>query len=377
MNKKSPKVRKLSREKYKKTVVCDYFPIEHQEKVKSMNFKSTNIVLLISSFWFLFSTLLPLPAAGAESDSLFTQGKVLFEMGEYEQAKEKFAQHLTQYPDDPLALFYLGKTEPDGIKSQEYFRSLLNRFPNYELADAALFQIAQFWYAKGYYITAQQQFLRLLEQYPHSPLAAQCQYFIGKILLTLDKPDQAEEEFQKLVQLYPASEVAIYANCGLVNAYQLQEKYQQAISLGESLLNKANSFRSHLLYTLADCYHRVGEKQKAEELLARIPRECPQSYEATLVNSPVVTQKSTPDDSTAQKATSPVEIAADSSAQYYIQAGAFSNIANATALHSRLAAGNFPVKLATKLSKQKLLYLVQVGPYKSRASAEEVAEKIR
>jgi TolA-binding protein len=326
-----------------------HFPIEHQEKVKSMSFKSTCIILLFSSFCFLFSTFLPLWAEDAESDSLFTQGKILFEMGEYEQAKQKFAQHLTQHPDDPLALFYLGKTEPDGIKSQEYLRSLLNRFPNHQLADDALFQVAQFWYAKGYYITAQQQFLRLLEQYPPSPLAAQCQYFIGEILLALDKPEQAEKQFQKLVQLYPASEVVIYANCGLVDAYQLQEKYQQAISLGESLLNKASSFKSHLLYTL----------------------------EATLLSSPVVTQESTPDDSTARKATFPVETAADSSAQYYIQAGAFGNIANATALHSRLAVGNFPVKLATKLSEQKLLYVVQVGPYKTRASAEEVAEKIR
>ena len=341
-----------------------------------MSFKNTGISVF-AIFCFLFSTFLPLWADDAESDSLFTQGKVLFEMGQYERAKEKFAQHLIQHPDDPLTLFYLGKTEPDGIKSQEYFRSLLNRFPNYELADDALFQVAQFWYAKGYYITAQQQFLRLLEQYPPSPLAAQCQYFIGKILLSLDKPDQAEKQFQKLVQLYPASEVAVYANCGLVDAYQLQEKYQQAISLGESLLNKTSSFKSHLLYTLAECYRRVGEKQKAEELLGRIPRECPQSYEATLVSSPVVTQESTPDDSTARKATSLVETAADSSAQYYIQAGAFGNIANATALHSRLAAGNFPVKLATKLLEQKLLYLVQVGPYKSRASAEEVAKKIR
>ena len=342
-----------------------------------MSFKSTCIILLFSSFCFLFSAFLPLWAEDAESDSLFTQGKILFEMGEYEQAKQKFAQHLTQHPDDPLALFYLGKTEPDGIKSQEYLRSLLNRFPNHKLADDALVQAAQFWYAKGYYITAQQQFLRLLEQYPPSPLAAQCQYFIGEILLALDKPEQAEKQFQKLVQLYPASEVVIYANCGLVDAYQLQEKYQQAISLGESLLNKASSFKSHLLYTLADCYRRVGERQKAEELLARIPRECPQSYEATLVGSPVVTQESTPDDSTARKATFPVETAADSSAQYYIQAGAFGNIANATALHSCLAVGNFPVKLATKLSEQKLLYVVQVGPYKTRASAEEVAEKIR
>jgi len=341
-----------------------------------MSSKTTGI-FLFTILCFLSSVPLPLWATSAESDTLFTQGKILFEMGQYEQAKEKFAQHLAEHPDDPLALFYLGKTELDGVRSQQYFRSLLSRFPDHPLADDALFQVAQFWYAKGYYITAQQQFLRLLEQYPQSPLAARCQYYIGRILLALDKPARAEQQFHRLIQLCPDSVLAVYANCGLVDAYQLQEKYQEAISLGEFLLNRANCFKSHLLYTLAECYRRVGESQKAEELLARICMECPQSYEATLVSSPAVRRKSTPDDSTANSTVPPPQPPADSSAQYYVQAGAFANIANATALHSRLAAEGFPVKLATKLSEQRLLYLVHVGPYKNRESAERAAEEIR
>jgi len=88
-----------------------------------MSPKTTGI-LLFTILCFLSSVPLPLWATSAESDTLFTQGKILFEMGQYEQAKEKFAQHLAEHPDDPLALFYLGKTEFDGVRSQQYFRSL-------------------------------------------------------------------------------------------------------------------------------------------------------------------------------------------------------------------------------------------------------------
>ncbi len=342
-----------------------------------MNFNKTHILLSVV-LCFISLALLPARGTGAEADSLFTQGKVLYEMGEYEQAKERFVQCLTKNPEDPVALYYAGKTELDGAKSQEYFRALLTKFPGHELADDALFQIAQYWYAKGYYITAQQQFLRLLEQYPQSPFAVECQYYIGRIMLALDNPKSAQEHFQKLVQLYPNSEVAVYAACGLVDSYQLQGKYNEAISLADSLLNKSSSLKSHLLYVLADCYRKTGEGQKSKEMLDRITQEFPQSYEATVISSPsVFTPKSTLVDSAATEVVPSVKDSDNASGQYYIQAGAFGDIANATALQGRLATQGLSVTLATMLSEQKLLYVVRVGPYKDRKSADKAAERIR
>jgi len=304
------------------------------------------------------------------SDTTLAQAISLYEGGEYALAREKIAEYLSSNADDPRALFYMGKLEADGIKSQEYFRLLLNRYPESELADDALFEIARFWYAKGYYITTQQHLLRLLRDYPNSDLADRIHYQLGLTFLATDKPEQAREEFQKLVEQYPESPLKLYGEVGIFDSFYAGKEYEKAIVFGEGLVDRAGPLKSHLLYALSDCYRKLGRKEETDRVLARLSRECPGSYETTLVP-----------DTTAVGADSlvsaPEAALADSTPHYYLQAGAFENIANATALHNRLTSEGYEVRLKTKIVDGTLLYLVWVGPYEERETAEDFARKIR
>ena len=80
------------------------------------------------NLWITTCMLLLAPMAWGD---LLSEGLALFEAGEVAKAHEKLSAHLASHPDDPEALFYLGRTEPDGARAQEIFRMFLAKHPRH------------------------------------------------------------------------------------------------------------------------------------------------------------------------------------------------------------------------------------------------------
>ena len=292
------------------------------------------------------------------------KGVALFRSGYYDEAREWFETYLSSHPSDPVSYYYLGRCEPDGDRSQEYFRELLKRHPKHELADDALFALAQFRYAGGYYRTARKQYERLLQEYPRSNLAGRALYQIGLTFLATKESGQARRRFLEVRRRYPNSEWAASAAVGLVDAHVLDGNDEAAVASCDSLLRKSigSSMKSHLLWTMARCCERAGRKGDAREVASRLVAEHPNSYEATLGRSLLQTLR------TART---------DSAAGYIVQAGAFRNITNATNLYNGLVAMALDVRVDSKMVEGRPFYVVLVGPYRTRDEAENVAESIR
>ena len=53
----------------------------------------------------------------------------LFRNGQFDRAKEEFARRLGAEPDNPEALYYMGRLTMQGAKSREYFVRLLEIHP--------------------------------------------------------------------------------------------------------------------------------------------------------------------------------------------------------------------------------------------------------
>jgi len=292
---------------------------------------------------------------------LLSEGLTLFEAGEYAKAHEKLSAYLASHPDSPEALFYLGRTERDGARAQELFRMFSAKYPKHELADDALFQIAQYYYARGFYVTARQHLLRLLETYPESNLGDRALYRLGLTFLATDEFEAARARFIEMTERHPESSWEPYAKMGAVDAYFGEERYEEAARIAERLLTEkeAGAIKSNVLYVLSQCYEELGKKEKAEAARRRIAEECPKSYEATLVGSPPQKTK---------------KASMDSTALYTVQVGAFGNAANATRLVHKLTTDGYEVRIHEKTVEENVLHLVWVGAYRTRKEADAAAD---
>ena len=329
-------------------------PVKQQERCKHY------YMILWTPIWLLF-------LVSAAWGDLLSEGMAFFEAGEVAKAREKLSAYLSSHPDSPKALFYLGRTETDGARAQEVFRMFLAKYPKNELADDALFQIAQYYYARGFYVTARQHLLRLLETYPKSDLGDRALYRLGLTFLATDEFEAARARFMEVMAQHPKSSRIPYAKMGIVDAYFGEARYEEAVRVAERLLTeeKADTIKSNVLYVLSQCYEKLGNKEKAEASRRRIAEECPESYEATLVGLPPQRVKRVSVDSAQGiRETKP----------YTVQVGAFGNAANATRLAHKLTADGYEARISTKTVEESVLHLVWVGAYQTRKEAETAAE---
>ena len=316
---------------------------------------------------FLLVSLVIIPGIVGQpyAEDLLAEGKSLFEAQRYDLAQEKLTVYLNAHPGDPVAMFYLGRIESDGAKSQEYFQRIVDESPQHELADDALAEIAEYYYARGYYITAQRYYRQLLQDYPQSNQAGRAQFRIGQTYMAVKKPGPAREALEKLVNEYPTSEWVIYANAALVHAYILEKDWENAISLAEELTPQEayHPVKGYLLKDIAEGYTQLGRKKEAEIALQRILVECPTSYEASRLPAHIRPPKA-------------IAVPVDTTGHFVVQAGAFSDSSNATRLQDTLIAKGFSAFLNSKLVDEHMFWRVWVGPYRTRSEAEQVASLI-
>ncbi len=147
-------------------------------------------LLIIAMAWAL--TIGPLCTTG------LTQGLAeLFEQGRYVAARKACAEHLAANPDDPEALYYMGRLSMDGAGARGHFERLLAANRTHALADDAQLELAELTFAGPYglYPKARGQFAALLRNHPDSPHAAQALLRIGQSYLIEGRQDSASAYF--------------------------------------------------------------------------------------------------------------------------------------------------------------------------------------
>ena len=154
----------------------------------------------------------------------------LFRDGQFDRAREAFARRLTAEPDNPETLYYLGRLTLEGAKSREYFVRLLKIHPAHELADDALFELAEADYAgpSGRYFSAENRYRKLLNKFGGSPLAPLARYRLGSVYLMTQRPDSALAEFQTVLDTSPGSGIAPHARLGRIEALVLAARIKEA-----------------------------------------------------------------------------------------------------------------------------------------------------
>jgi hypothetical protein len=175
-----------------------------------------------------FLCLLGLPVIPLHSEP--ADPVTLFRDGRFDRAKEAFARRLSAEPDNPEALYYLGRLTLEEAKSRGYFVRLLKVHPGHKLADDALFELAEGDYAgpSGRYVSAKNRYRQLLNEYRGSPLAPLARYRLGSVYLITQRPDSALAVFQTILDASPGSDIASHARLGRIEVLVLAARNKEA-----------------------------------------------------------------------------------------------------------------------------------------------------
>ncbi len=116
----------------------------------------------------------------SEAQALYDQGYTLFHQRSYEEAESRF-------------------------------QSFVDRYPETELADNALFWIGETRYARGDFSAALEAFTATVERFPQGNKVADALLKAGKCLETLGEPEQAVATYRELTRRYAGTAAAAQA----------------------------------------------------------------------------------------------------------------------------------------------------------------------
>ncbi|MFQ5864106.1 MAG: SPOR domain-containing protein, partial [bacterium] len=162
--------------------------------------------------------------------------------GSFEDVKQKVKLFAEKNKGTGSALYLEAVIETDAEKAVENYERLLTRFPKSELADDALYRIAQYHFSRGLYVSARRHFLDLAETYPESPFVDDARYFAAACLFAAEKYKSCHAELTSLLLKYPRSPFAKLAKEDL--------KEIKSVQKGVELDSKTHLDESKGKYTL-------------------------------------------------------------------------------------------------------------------------------
>lgn len=104
-----------------------------------------------------------------------------------------------------------------------------------EMADYAVFLLAEYFNSKGLYSKAAALYEVLMENYPKSSLRMRSEYQRGLALLGMYAHPQAIDAFMEFLETYPHSELAPDAGLGLARALTAEVQLEQAVRVYQNV----------------------------------------------------------------------------------------------------------------------------------------------
>ena len=112
---------------------------------------------------------------------------------------------------DPVKIYQKGRSlllEPNIPMAQTLFSDFVEKFPDHELADNALYWLGECSYTTGDYETAANIFKRLVQTYPKGQKVPDALLKTGYSYMLIDDLSQANHYFRQVIIRYPFSPAA-------------------------------------------------------------------------------------------------------------------------------------------------------------------------
>lgn len=88
--------------------------------------------------------------------------------GQLERVRSEVSGWMKQSPNDPAVLYLDAYVTENGDQAVKKYQAIVDKFPQSDWADDALYKVYQYYYAVGLYKTADAKMNQLNQQYPHS-----------------------------------------------------------------------------------------------------------------------------------------------------------------------------------------------------------------
>lgn len=280
---------------------------------------------------------------------------------------------LKQNPHGPLAslaLYEQAELEDDLVKAAGTLRLARGEGQGTEAGARAAYELARLDYAQERAESA----LAGLEEAEHWPRPASLNpdwlYWKAQCRLVMKGFRRARDDFAQLLSAYPQHPRATAAQMGQAECDVALKAYDKALPALEKLSQPGGPFAAQALWSLAGVKAKQGDLAGARELYQRLQADYPASFEASSVPaklkelpiSPSVKPKPTPRPAL--------------HGRFVVQVGAFVSKASADKLAARLRKKRYPAQVQAKSVDGRKLYLVKVGPYKTKASAEKQGQRL-
>jgi len=195
----------------------------------------------------------------------YSLGLIRYYQGKHEQALESFGKVDGVYANyyEARCLEELGRELP----AQAKYKEILEKYPENELVDDALYGMGEAFYRMGQYDFAMRKFWDFLKSYPESELAPYARFMIGASRFNQKDYSKAIENCQIFFRQYPRSELVTSVQ------YLMAESLKGLGRNGEAIENYRviiSSFTSSELarlsqYKLAYLYASMGEYNRSLE----------------------------------------------------------------------------------------------------------------
>lgn len=127
-----------------------------------------------------------------------TQLLDLIARNDLETARAKVEQVARRFPTAPMTLYFKALLQTDASEAIELYRKIAKEHRESEFAPRAIYRMAQFYFARGFYHSARKNFLDAAEIVPGSSLAQKARYYAAKSLFAAGLYDEARKELRHI-----------------------------------------------------------------------------------------------------------------------------------------------------------------------------------
>jgi tetratricopeptide (TPR) repeat protein len=213
----------------------------------------------------------------------------LARQGLLDSARAVSLKALATHPDDAVLLLLLGKLDPSGKESADYYKKAIKAGGSSPEAEEALFRLGQYTYATGKYHLAIPYFREYLGKYPDGGWRDPALYWMGNACLSLaqsrhDRTNYLDSGVKWFAKLLDGTKPADYyhplALEGLAKAKAARGDREGAWQAVQAALEKAPEEEKPPLMLLAAQVRQGVDRAAEKSLMAQLVSRYPQSPEA-------------------------------------------------------------------------------------------------
>lgn len=206
-------------------------------------------------------------------------------------------------------------------------------------------------------------------------------YLKGLSELKTDRFSNARASFNRMISNYPWSKKAFDAHLGLGDSYLLEGANAKALGVYNDMAERYHSDKNiAIVYSrLSSCYAKMGLRDKADSYYNMAKAGSPLSFEA---KSPPITSESSQSSTRAPgikiKETSALSVTRGAGkGPYSVQVGSFKNRRNADNLAKKLAACGYESYVAIPVGSGDKFYRAKVGKFETKNEASKLALRLK